>query len=94
MSSQRYFKKQLKRQQKKLAFHVEKLGAAFLKETGLSPNEAVVVTQQMEDGRIVQFYQSRDRDDALSKLIDAAKSVAANPGNEELATALKELEGA
>ena len=76
-NSARYLKKQQRRAQHRLLAHVEKLGAAFCLETGLRASDTCVVSERREDGSVVQYFQARTYDDALSRVIEAARSLVA-----------------
>lgn len=89
--NKRFLKKLIARKREQLARHVEQLGAAFARETGLDPRDTVLVTRQTEDGAIEQWFQSRSHDGALEGLLAACQTAAEN-GHVEIAEALKGLQ--
>lgn len=55
----RLLRKQSARQEQQLAAHLELLGAAFCKETGLDPKKAKLVVKQ-EEGEVHYWYEERE----------------------------------
>lgn len=49
-SVNKYLKKLKKREATKLAGHLEKMGAAFCKDVGISPKDVVLVSKVRDDG--------------------------------------------
>jgi hypothetical protein len=77
----KHLKHMKKRESLKMAYHLESLGAAFCKETGLTPSETSLVTATDDKGTHYYFTQKPDDFDVeglhptMRELVDLAAAL-------------------
>jgi formamidopyrimidine-DNA glycosylase len=68
MKAAKYLKAQKKRQAKKLATHLETLGAAFCREYDIPPGDAMLISKRREDGSTEYFFERKIEKVNMSEL--------------------------